>query len=46
MTERPRPDMEEPVSLAPLDPEEALRAILAVRPPEEPNDSEDEKGES
>lgn len=27
---------EEPVSLAPLTPEEALRALLAVRPDDEP----------
>lgn len=36
------PDKDEPVSLAPLDPEEALRALLAVKP--EPDDA-DEPGE-
>lgn len=29
-----QPKRDEPVSLAPLDPEEALRALLAVRPDE------------
>ena len=35
--------MEEPVSLAPLDPEEALRALLGVRPGEDADEATDEE---
>jgi len=35
-----RPDEQrQPVSLAPLSPEEALRALLAVKPDDDPTDS-------
>ncbi len=37
MPERPRKD-DDAVSLAPLTPEEALRALLAVRPDDSPSD--------
>jgi hypothetical protein len=35
---------DEPVSLAPLTPEQALRALLAVRPDDDPVDSDDDQG--
>lgn len=36
-----RPARDEPVSLAPLTPEEALRALLAVKPDDEPVDAKE-----
>jgi hypothetical protein len=38
---QPDPDKDEPVSLAPLDYEEALRALLAVDPKSEPVSGQD-----
>lgn len=45
MTESQDEDAREAISLAPLTPEEALRALLAVDPEDEPveDDSEDQK---
>jgi hypothetical protein len=37
-------ERDEPVSLAPLDPEEALRGLLAVKPDEQSDESEDDAG--
>ena len=42
MTERPRRD--EAVSLAPLDPEEALRALLPADPDDDPKDTATSEG--
>jgi hypothetical protein len=36
-------DKDEPVSLAPLTPEEALRALLAVKPDDEPVPAQQER---
>jgi hypothetical protein len=40
MPERKPGDRDEPVSLAPLDPEESLRALLNVDPESEPEKDE------
>lgn len=37
-------ERDEPVSLAPLDPEEALRALLAVKPDEDPDGQAEDGG--
>jgi hypothetical protein len=34
-------DRDDPVSLAPLDPADALRALLAINPQDEPEDKDD-----
>lgn len=40
------PDKDEPVSLAPLDPEKAPRALLAVKPGDSPEPQDDEQGDT
>lgn len=40
------PDKDEPVSLAPLDPEEALRALLAVNPEDSAEPENDQHGDA
>lgn len=42
MPAQPNPDRDEPVKL-PLDPEEALRALLAVKPDSSQDETEDEQ---
>lgn len=41
-----KPDDEKRISLAPLDPEAALRALLAVKPDDPPEDDSDEKDDA
>lgn len=43
---RPRPDRDERVSLAELTPEEALRALLAVKPGKGEDDDEQDRDDA
>lgn len=42
MPAKPNPDKDEPVQI-PLDPEEALRALLAVKPDDDEDTQQDER---